>query len=130
MVSQRAKILQCPSQVDRIWGDVSGIPISYRADYVATGHEMSLPVAGIYRTPAHYRDAALIWLGEAFTTLGGISASEYVRETQLQLDSNEVNPLRHAHGSTYLLGDGHAEWSKTFHLADWTALTPPWEPMQ
>lgn len=127
MVSQRAKIFQCPSQNEHLWDDVGGIPVSYRADYVATGYENLLPNAGIYRTRAHYRDAALIWLGEAFTQEGGVSTREYLRETKLQIDPNELNPLRHAGGSTYLFGDGHAEWSKTYHLVDWLALTYPWE---
>jgi prepilin-type N-terminal cleavage/methylation domain-containing protein/prepilin-type processing-associated H-X9-DG protein len=127
MVSQRAKIFQCPSQIERVWGDVAGVPVSYRADFVATGHEQSLPVGGVYKSRKHYGDADLIWLGESFTTLGGISTREYVRETQLQIDANEVNPLRHAKGGNYLFGDGHAMWSKTFHTLDYNNLVPPWE---
>ncbi len=127
MVSQRAKIFQCPSQVQRVWGEVAGYPVSYRADFVATGHELSLPVGGIYKSREHHSDAELIWLGEAFTNVGGISTREYVRETQLRIDANEANPLRHAKGGNYLFGDGHAQWSGTFHTADFNNLMLPWE---
>lgn len=127
MVSQRDPIFQCPSQVERIWGEVANVPVSYRADFVVTGHQDSLPVSGIYRDRRFYQDARLIWMGEAFTTLGGINTAEYVRETQLHVDRNEANPLRHALGSNYLFGDGHAVWNKNFQTADWRDLGLPWE---
>ncbi|MEK6644379.1 MAG: prepilin-type N-terminal cleavage/methylation domain-containing protein [Planctomycetota bacterium] len=127
MVSQRSKVFQCPSQGLRIWGDPFGIPVSYRADFVATGHNLSMPTGGIYKDRKYYSAANLIWLGESFTTLGGIGCREYVRESQLQIDANEANPLRHAKGGNYLFGDGHAEWSVVFHKADYNKLGPPWE---
>jgi len=128
MVSQRAKIFQCPSQVQRLIGTINGVEVTYRADYIALGHEQSLPVAGIYTSPAHYGDSRLIWLGEAFTTHGAIGSDEYVRQTQTHNDTNDVNPLRHDGASTYLFGDSHAESSKVYHLADWRRLSYPWEP--
>jgi prepilin-type N-terminal cleavage/methylation domain-containing protein/prepilin-type processing-associated H-X9-DG protein len=135
MISQRATVFQCPQQSERIWAEVEGVAVSYRADYVATGHEndatlgAAWPTGGIYgHPPRHFQDGGLIWLGEAFTTRGGISTREYVRETQLHVDPNDHNPLRHRGGSTYLFGDGHAVWSKVFHTADYTAgLGYPWE---
>ena len=127
MASQRAKVFQCPAQIDRVWGDVNNIPVSYRADYVATGYNQSLPTSGIYKRKETYRSADLIWLGESFTTLGGIRTREYVRETQLQVDLNEANPLRHLGGGNYLFGDGHAEWNSAYHLADYDQLGQPWE---
>jgi prepilin-type N-terminal cleavage/methylation domain-containing protein/prepilin-type processing-associated H-X9-DG protein len=128
MVSQRAKIFQCSAQIERVWGDVAGVPVSYRSDFVATGYVQSRPVAGVYRDKKWHRSSELIWLGEAFTTLGGIGTREYVRETQLQIDRNEANPLRHAGAGTYLFGDGHAEASKQFHVTDFNRLAFPWEP--
>jgi len=127
MVSQRASIFQCPSQLSHIWSNVGGVPVSFRADFIVTGHEGFRPVGGIYKSPAHYQDARLIWMGGAFTTHGGMSTSEYVRETTLQIDANDINPLRHQGGSTYLFGDSHAEWSRQYHTADWRNLTYPWE---
>lgn len=127
MASQRAKVFQCPAQIERVWGNMAEVPVSYRADYVATGHNQSLPTGGIYKNKATYRSADVIWLGEAFTTLGGIRSREYVRETQLQIDANETNPLRHRKGSNYLFGDGHAEWSRTHHLVNYDQLGLPWE---
>ncbi len=130
MVSQRAKIFQCPSQIERLIGNVNGVEVTYRSDFIALGHEQSLPVAGIYKSPAHYGDSRLIWLGEAFTTHGAIGSKEYVRQTQTHNDTNDVNPLRHGGDSTYLFGDSHAESSKLYHLADWQRLSYPWEPSQ
>jgi len=128
MLSQRSRVFQCPSQREHLWGEVASEPVSYRADYVVTGHENSLPVAGVYRARRFYQDPRLIWMGEAFTTLGGLSSREYVRETQLHLDNNEVNPLRHRGSSTYLFADGHAVRDITAHKVDWRNLTFPWEP--
>ena len=128
MVSQRDPVFQCPEQKRHAWGTVDGVPVSYRADYVITGHEKSRPVKGIYTSRQNHGDARLIWMGEAFTTLGGISSKEYVRETQLHLDRNEGNPLRHEGGSTYLFGDGHATVDKVAHLSNWQQLGLPWEP--
>lgn len=128
MVSQRAKIFQCPSQIQRVTGVVEGVDVTYRSEYLALGHEQSIPIAGIYKSPSYYGDSRLIWIGEAFTTHGALSSREYVRQTQSQNDLNDVNPLRHGGGGTYLFADSHAEWNKTYHLADWQRLAFPWEP--
>ena len=128
MVSQQAKIFQCPSQVERLTGVVDGVRVTYRSDYLALGHEQSRPVAGIYKSPHHHQDSRLIWLGESFTTHGALSSKEYVRQTQSQNDRNDVNQLRHRGGGTYLFGDSHAESNKTYHQADWRRLSYPWEP--
>ncbi len=130
MVSQRATVFQCPQQKERIWGEVQGIPVTYRADFVATGHEGSLPKAGIYRSPRYYGSSAVIWLGEAFTTHGGIATAEYVRQTQVKVDLNDVNPLRHGGAGMYLFGDGHAIRHASYHLANYNNLGLPWEPPQ
>lgn len=130
MISQRDRVFQCPSQVERLFDTVEGQPVSYRADYLITGHVASAPVSGIYTSPSYYQDARLIWMGEAFTTHGALSAREYVRQTQLGIDENDVNPLRHRGYSTYLFGDSHAEASRTYHTADWSNLQFPWEPVR
>lgn len=138
LVSQRATVFQCPEQRDRLWSRINGIPVSYRADYVLTGHsddlkngiKGKLPVAGIYRSPKHYQDSGLIWMGEAFTPHGGLATQEYVRKTQLYRDPIEANPLRHNGGGNYLFGDGHGVWNKTWHKADYTKLGQPWEVQQ
>jgi prepilin-type N-terminal cleavage/methylation domain-containing protein/prepilin-type processing-associated H-X9-DG protein len=135
LVSQRASVFQCSEQREHLWADVNGIPVSYRADYVITGHDVvqkgtiiaNLPVSGIYKSPRHYQDPALIWMGEAFTPHAGLETAEYVRETQLHRDPGEANPLRHGGGGNYLFGDGHAIWNKTWQLLDYTKLSLPWE---
>lgn len=127
MVSQRAKVFQCPAQIERAWADVSGVPVSYRADFVALGHSNSRPTGGIYKRKETYRSPELIWLGESFSTLAGIRSREYVRETQLGVDANEANPLRHRGAGNYLFGDGHAESSGRLHLANYDQLGLPWE---
>jgi prepilin-type N-terminal cleavage/methylation domain-containing protein/prepilin-type processing-associated H-X9-DG protein len=135
LASQRATVFQCPQQPDRLWSQVNGIPVSYRADYVITGHtddlkngvKGKLPVTGIYLSSKHFQDPALIWMGEAFTPHGGLATDEYVRETQLHRDPIEANPLRHDHGGNYLFGDGHGAWSSTWQTADYLKLGLPWE---
>jgi prepilin-type N-terminal cleavage/methylation domain-containing protein/prepilin-type processing-associated H-X9-DG protein len=129
MVSNRATVFQCPAQKERVWGQVAGVAVSYRADFVATGHINYLPVNGIYKSAKHYQDAKLIWLGEAFTTHGAMKSTvEYIRETQLRVDANEINPLRHGDGGTYLFGDGHALWNGVYHKVRFDQpLGYPWE---